>query len=165
MFFLNGMGIPSLEDEDSNVEPSEMQIHRAKELYQDIYAKADYSIVSSSKQDDGTFAVKVTVKPMDIFTLLVNNSDDGFEAFWEKFDAVDTNSMCDEEFATWSTNVFAPEFYDTLLDVLEAQIPDIGYKDEKSIVIQVQQSESGSLYISDEDWQNLDNLIIDYSGT
>ena len=165
MIFLNGMGIPSLEDENSNVEPSEMQIHRAKELYKQIYAKADYSIVSSSKQDDGTFAVKVPVKPMDVFTLLVNNYDDGFEAFWTKFDAVDTDSMSDEEFANWYTNVLAPEFYDTLLDVLEDQIPDIGYKDEKSIVIQVQQHEDGGLFISNEDWQHLDDLIIDYSGT
>ena len=43
-------------------------------------------------------------------------------------------------------------------------VPNLGYKEEKSIVVQVQQSEDGSLYISDEDWRNLDNLIIDYSG-
>ncbi|MDE6107365.1 MAG: hypothetical protein K2F83_01655, partial [Oscillospiraceae bacterium] len=163
-YFLDGMGIPSLEDENSSLEPSEMQFHRAKELFQDIYAKADYSIVSSSKQDDGTFAVKVTVKPMNIYTLLIDNYEDGFAAFWEKFDAVDTDSMGDDEFATWYTNVFAPAFYDTLLDVLEAQIPNIGYKDEKSIVIQIQQGEEGGLLISNQDWQNLDELIIDYSG-
>ena len=50
-----------------------------------------------------------------------------------------------------------------MLDLLEAQIPNIGYQDEKSIVIQVQQDEDGSLFISNEDWQNLDALIIDYS--
>lgn len=173
--FLNGLGalgVPSLEDEDTPVEPSEMQLHRAKELYKKIYAKSDYSIVSSSKQDDGTFAVKVAIKPLDILTLLANNYDAGFEAFdkkfdpiWDTYNAANNDGTLDyEEFANWYNKVYASEYYDTLLDLLEAQIPDIGYKAEKSIVIQVQQSEDSSLFISDEDWQNLDNLIIDYSG-
>ena len=58
-----------------------------------------------------------------------------------------------------------PGSTDTLLNILEEQIPDIGYKEEKSIVIQVQQDEDGSLYISSEDLQNLDRLIIDYGST
>lgn len=162
-FFLEGMGIPSLDSSSESVPASEMQLHRAKELYKLIYAKSDYSVVSSSKQDDGTFAVKVTVKPLDIFDLLNENYDAGFEAFWDKFDAVDTESMTDEEYITWYNETFAPEYYDTLLDVLESQIPNIGTKEEKSIVIQVQQDEDGALFISTEDLQNLDNLIIDYS--
>lgn len=161
--FLDGMGVPSLEDEDVSVEPSEMQAKRARDLYKDIYAKADYSIVSSSKQDDGTFAVKVNVKPLDVFALVNENFDAGFEDFWTKFDAVDTESMSDEEFENWYVNVFAPAYYDTLLDLLEEQIGSMGYKEEKSIVIQVQQSEDGSLFISDEDFANLDWLIIDYN--
>ncbi len=162
-FFLDVMGVPSLDSSNESVPASEMQLHRAKELYKLIYAKSDYSIVSSSKQDDGTFAVKVTIKPLDIFDLLDENYDAGFEAFWEKFDAVDTESMTDEEYITWYNETFAPEYYDTLLDVLEAQIPNIGTKEEKSIVIQVQQDEDGALFISTEDLQNLDSLIIDYS--
>lgn len=161
--FLSGMGVPSPEDENISLEPSEMQAKRARDLYKDIYAKADYSIVSSSKQDDGTFAVKVNIKPLDIFSLVNENYEAGFEDFWAKFDAVDTESMSDEEFETWYVNVYAPEYYDTLLDLLESQIPNVGYKDEKSIVIQVQQSEDGGLFISGEDFGNLDWLIIDYT--
>jgi len=162
--FLEGMGMPSMESANEVVPASEMQLYRAKELYKQIYAKSDYTIASSTKQDDGTFAVKVVIKPLDIFDLLNENMDAGFAEFDAKFDAVDTKSMTDEEFNTWYTETFAPEYYDTLLDVLEAQIPNIGYKDEKSVVIQVQQDESGALFITDEDWANLDNLIIDYSG-
>lgn len=170
--FLNGMGPSSLEDDGTVVEASEMQVYRTKELYKKIYAKSDYSIVSSSKQDDGTFAVKVTVRPLDVFTLLVNDLDAGFEDFlakfdpiWDSYEAANNEGTLDyDEFENWYNTVYAPEYYDTLLDILEAQIPDIGYKDELSIVIQVQLSEDGSLFISDQDWYNLDNLIIDYSG-
>lgn len=159
----NVMMALGLEDfEGETVEPSELQLHRATELYEDIYAKSDYTVVSSSKQSDGTFAVKVTVRPMDIFQLFSENIDEGFADFYAKYDAVDTDSMTDEEFQTWYLDAFVPDYYDTLLDVLEAQLPDIGYLDEKSIVVQVIVDDAG-LYITQEDWYNLDALIIDYT--
>ena len=162
-YFIDMYGVPSLEDTSVILEPSEMQAKRSRDLYKDIYAKADSTIASSTKQDDRTFAVKVNVKPIDIIKLVDDNFDASFEAFWTKFDAVDTESMSDDEFVTWYSDVFAAEYYDTLLDLLEAQIPNIGYTDEKNIVIQVQQSEDESLFISNEDLQNLDRLIIDYT--
>lgn len=162
-YFMDMYGVPDPADTSVIVEPSELQAKRSRDLYKDIYAKADYSIASSSKQDDGTFAVKVNVKPIDVIKLVDDNFDAAFEAFWTKFDAVDTESMSDDEFTSWYTNTFAGEYYDTLLDLLEEQIPNIGYSDEKNIVIQVQQSEDGSLFISNEDFSNLDWLIIDYN--
>lgn len=160
---LYGLGPEMLDGSGDSVEPSEMQVHQAKEIYKRIYAKADYTVVSSTKQDDGTFAVKVTIRPIDVLHLLSDNYETGFDAFFTKFEAVDTESMSDEEFEDWYLNVFAPEYYDTLLGLLEDQVDNIGYLDEKSIVIQIQQSEDGSLFFSDEDWVNLDNLIIDYN--
>lgn len=162
--FLYGFGPDSLEDDGSSVDPSDMQLHRAKELYEKIYAKADYTVVSSTKQDDGTFAVKVTIRPMDILHLVSDNAEEGFAGFQEKFSAVDVTAMSEEELLTWYTDTYAAAYYDTLLDLLESQIDSIGYLDEKSIVIQVQQDEEdGALFFSDEDWSNLDNLIIDYN--
>lgn len=159
---LLGLGPESPDGSGDTVEPTEMQLHRAKELYKKIYAKADYTVASSTKQDDGTFAVKVTIRPMDILHLVSDNTEEGFADFMTKFSAVDTDSMTDAEFVAWYTNTFAKEYYDTVLDILESQIDSIGYLDEKSIVIQVQKDEEG-LYFSNEDWQNLDNLIIDYN--
>ncbi len=161
--FLYGLGPQALDDSGDSVEPTEMQLHEVKELYKKIYAKADYTVVSSTKQDDGTFAVKVTIRPLDILHLVSDGIEEGFAGFWEKFEAVDTESMSDEEFESWYVDPFAKEYYDTALDLLESKIDEMGYMDEKSIVIQVQQSEDGSLYFSDEDWVNLDNLIIDYN--
>lgn len=162
-YFMSIYGVPSPEDRNTALTPSDMQLYQARELYKQIYAKADYTIASSSKQDDGTFAVKVNVKPLDIIKLVDDNFEDGFEAFWAKFDAVDVDAMTDDEYIDWYTNVFAPEYYDTLLDLLEEQIPNAGYLAEKNIVIQVQQAEDESLFISNEDFSNLDWLIIDYN--
>ncbi len=160
---LYGLGPEMPDGSGDSVEPSEMQLHRAKEIYKSIYVKADYTVASSTKQDDGTFAVKVTIRPLDVLHLLSDNFETGFEEFWTKFDAVDTESMSDEEFENWYLTVFAAEYYDTLLDLLEEQVDSTGYLEEKSIVIQVQQSEDGALFFSDEDWVNLDSLIIDYN--
>ena len=87
--FLSSLGPTSLEDESSAVEPSEMQLHNAKELYKQIYAKSDYTIASSSKQDDGTFAVKVNIKPVALIAAVDACYNEYFDPFWEKFDAVD----------------------------------------------------------------------------
>lgn len=162
-YFMDMYGVPDLEDQNSVLESSEMQAKESRDLYKRIYAKADYTIASSTKQDDGTFAVKVTVKPLDIIKLVDDNFEAHFEPFWTKFDAVDTESMSDEEFTAWYTDVFAREYYDTLLDLLEDQIDNMGYLDQKDIVIQVQQAEDESLYISNEDLNILDWLIIDYN--
>ena len=164
-YFMEMYGVPSVEDTSLILEPSEMRAKRSRDLYKDIYAKADYSITSTSKQDDGTFAVKVNIKPMDIIKLVDDNFEEGFAEFDAKFSAIadQVNTMEEDEFLTWYTETYAREYYDTLLDVLEEQVPNIGYLDEKSIVIQVQQSEEGALFISDEDFGNLDWLIIDYN--
>lgn len=162
-YFLYGFGPDALDGSGDSVEPTDMQLHRAKELFEEIYAKAEYSIASSTKQDDGTFAVKLTIKPINILHLLSDNIEAGFEAFQAKYDAVDVESMSDEEFETWYVDVFARDYYDTLLDILEEQIPNIDYMDEKSIVIQVQNDEEEGLAFGDEDWKNLDNMIIDYN--
>lgn len=163
--FLSMYGMPTVEDSNTLQEFSDMQMHRAKQLYQQIYAKSDYTITSSSKQDDGTFAVKVNIKPMNIIKLVDDNYDEGFAEFDAKFDAIkeEVQAMSDEEFATWYTDTYVREYYDTLLDVLEEQIPNIDYLEEKSIVIQVQQSEDGALMITNEDFGNLDWLMIDYN--
>lgn len=162
-YFLYSFGPEAVDGSGDTVEPTDMQLHRAKELYEDIYAKADYTITSSTKQDDGTFAVKLAIKPMNVLHLLGDNFEAGFEEFWAKFDAVDVDSMSDEEFGTWYVETFAREYYDTLLDLLEEQIPNIDYMDEKSIVIQVQNNEEEGLSFGDDDWKNLDDLIIDYN--
>ena len=163
-YFFSIAGCTDPEDQYNVVEPSELQLFRAQNLYKDIYAKSDYTVASASKQDDGSFSVKVNIKPLNILNLVVENMESHFADFQAKYDALDLDSMSDEDFLNWYRTVYAPDYYDTLLDLLEAQIPNIGYEEERSIVIQVQQSEDGSLYISTDDLRNLDNLIMDYSG-
>lgn len=164
-YFFRAFGAPTLDDSDTTVEPSEMQLHRAKEIYGQIYAKSDYTITSSSKQDDGTFAVKMTVKPMNIMELVNQcvENETGFEDFYDKYGEVDLESMAEEELSTWYDN-FVSDYYDTLLSVLGAQIPNIGYEEEKSIVVQVIVDEdTQALYISSDDLHNLDDIIINYN--
>ena len=163
-YFFSIAGCVDPEDQSSIVEPSEMQLFRARSLYKQIYAKSDYTVASASKQDDGTFSVKVNIKPLNILNLVVDNMEEHFADFTAKYDALDLEAMSDEDFLNWYRTVYAPDYYDTLLDLLEAQIPNIGYEEERSIVVQVQQSEDKSLFISTDDLRNLDNLIMDYSG-
>ncbi len=162
-YFLNLYGLPQAEDDTSTIPAGDLLAKRARDLFADIYAKASYEILSSTEQDDGTFAVKVSVEPIDIIHLVDADFEDAFAPFWEKFENVDTASMTEEEYIEWYEGAFADAYYEALLDLLEDEIPNIGYLEEKSIVVQVQQDEDQSLFISQEDSSNLDWLVIDYA--
>lgn len=162
-YFLHLYGMTDPEDNTAVVEPTEMQLATAEKLYKDIYAKADYSVMSSNKQDDGSYAVRVVIKPMDIIHLVDDNFDDHFADFIAKFDAVDVSEFSQDELLDWYRNTYSREYYDVLLDLLEQQIPNIGYGDEKSVVVQVLQDEENALSINSDDMGNLDWAIIDYN--
>lgn len=161
--FLYMYGLEDPEDPSSYLLPSDELFARAKDIYMDIYAKASYEVKPAVKQDDGTLAVKVVIKPIDILSQVDDDFESYFADFVARYEEVDPETMSDEEFLDWYVNTYAEDYYTTLIDLLESKVPTIGYLDEKSIVIQVEMDEDSNIIITDEDWMNLDKLIIDYN--
>lgn len=133
-------------------------------LYKQIYAKADYTVVSAAEQEDGSYSVKVTVRPLDIIQLV----DAAYPAFSEEFEAKyadkDTEAMTDEEYNTWNETVYDVDYQNGLADLLESLIPTMGTMEEKSIAVQIEKDPTDGYYsINDESFTNLDALIIDYT--
>ena len=70
------------------------------DMYKQVYAKAKYTVDTATEVDDGTFGVKVTVEPLDVFDRVA-------EALWgdtpdaraEALYSQDVDSMTDEEYA------------------------------------------------------------------
>ncbi len=162
--YLYMYGLTDPEDTSSTLEADEMTTARAEDLFADIYAKSNYEVVSATKQDDGTFSVKLLVRPIDVIVQLDDSIEEFMDEFYTQFDNVDTDAMTDEEFVEWYTGAYADRYYEAILDLLESKIDGIDYGEEKSIVIQVQQDpEDESLFISAEDLNNLDDLILDWN--
>lgn len=160
-YFLTYYGVSGIDGTDV-VSPTEFQQIRARNLFQDIYAKSDYTIISAAKQSDGSFSVKLSIRPLNIIELLEENYETYFTDFYAKYENVDVESMSDVEFENWYVDSYARDYYTALLDALEAQVPDIGYSESQELVIQVLMDEDG-LSFGDGDWAKVDNLIIDYN--
>ena len=132
-------------------------------LWKQICAKASYQVGESGKPDaDGTYTVKVVFQPVDVYKLV----NEAYPAFSERFEAafadVDVNAMSDEEFDAWNENEYDKAYRDGLCDLLEELLPQVGYLDEKSLVVQVEDQGDG-YGLNDDDNTNLASAMIPYN--
>lgn len=133
------------------------------DLYRDIYAQSKYTVSPATKQDDTTYSVKVTVEPIDIFHLVSDALDAGaVDDFNALYDDADIDSMTDEEF-----DAFYAEYDEAwarmIIDLTREKLPELGYLDAQSILVQVTEDDDGLWGIPQADFDNLDWLIIDYN--
>jgi hypothetical protein len=136
---------------------------RMAELYKSLYAFSDYTVISSAQQSDGSYSVKVTVRPLDTIQLMYDAFPDFREEFESKYADTDTDAMSDAEFQDWYENVYDFEYQNGLADLFETLIPKTGTLEEKSIAVQIEKGADGYYAINAESFSTLNALIIDYN--
>lgn len=127
------------------------------ELYKEIYSHSQYSVGEASKLDDSTYAIKITVAPIDIVEQVADDFDNGTADFFTKYAEADPNAMTDEEYAQYDR-----DWADAIITMFYEHMPTLGHKEEQSIVIQVVKEADNRWAISDDDMLNIDNLILYY---
>lgn len=127
------------------------------DLYKEIYAQSKYTVGDASKLDESTYAVKVTVSPLDIFVLVDDVFDDAMQPFYDKYAAVDTSAMSDAEY-----DAYDKEWAETVIALCQSKLPEMGYLEGRSLVIQVTLDEDDYWTMSGDDFYNLDEIIIEY---
>lgn len=127
------------------------------ELYKEIYSHSKYSVSSVSRLDDTTYAVKISVSPIDIVELVSNNFESGMADFYAKYENADIESMSDEEYAQYDR-----DWADAILAMFYEQLPNLGYKEEQTMALQVVKDSDDMWSISDNDMGSIDTLIIYY---
>ncbi len=148
----------------TNIEyPTEELQARLADIYKRIYAKSDYTVISSAQQSDGSYSVKVTVRPLDTIQLLYDGMDEFMEDFEARHAGTDVDAMTDAEFDDWYENVYDVDYQNTLADLLESLVNKTGTLEEKSIAIQIEKDTDDYYVANDESMHNLDALIIDYN--
>ena len=163
-FFFHWLGLEDPESMDGDViEPSLEQLARAQALYREIYAKSDYTVLSAEGMDGSSFALKVQIRPLDLYTQMDERYDDHFAPFWAEIDQMNLDAMSDEEFSHWYRTVYAPQYYDACLELLEECASNLGYQAPQTVTAILRQMEDGSLLIDNESWQTIDNRIIGYT--
>lgn len=127
------------------------------DLYKEIYFHSQYTVGDASKLDDNTYAVKVTISPIDIVDLVVEDFDSGMEGFYTQYADADPSAMTDEEYAQYDR-----DWAEAILAMFYKRLPKLGYKEEQSIAIQVVKGADGRWGISDNDMVSIDSLMIYY---
>lgn len=127
------------------------------DLYKEIYSHSKYTVGSASKLDDTTCAVKVQISPIDIVEQVVDDYDKGTEAFFTKYADQDPMTMTEEEYMQYDR-----DWAEAILAMFYEKMPQLGYKEEQSVAVQVVQGSDGVWMISDTDGSTIDQLMIYY---
>lgn len=129
-------------------------------LYKEIYSHTQYEIQSVTKLEDGSYSVKVLVDPIDIMVqadeIYMNDEYEPLNEFWTKYAEVDVSAMTDEEYMA-----FTNEYGKIIVQMVSDLLPELGYEEQKSQVIQVE-VEDGIQSINEDDFGIFDSYVISY---
>ncbi len=129
-------------------------LEQIKDLYREIYSHSKYEVGEATQSGD-TYLVSVTIYPIDIMQQVMDNDADAFQADYQaKIDEGYFDDMTDEEFETW--------WAQAIIDMVSARLDSIGYLEPQTISVQVTQDDDGYYTISENDFQRIDALIIQY---
>lgn len=159
-YFANYWGIVDANYGESYDDLSDRLQQDIIELYREIYSNTKYEIKSVVRQNDGSYAVKVVVDPIDIMEkaseIYENDEYEPLNTFWDKYAEVDIDAMTDEEYMDYTH-----EYGEIIVNLVKDQLPDLGYTEQKSQSIQVEE-EDGLWTINDDDWAVFDGYVIYY---
>ncbi len=127
------------------------------DLLKEIYSHASYTVEEATKLDDTTYAVQVLLEPLDIFQLASDSADEALQPLYEKYAGTDVAAMSEEEYQAYDA-----EWAQVMIDLCWDKLPDVGYMDQKSIVIQVIQDDDGLWTISQDDFYTFDEQVLYY---
>ncbi len=157
-FFAYYWGI-ILEDESFSDLDEDLQ-KAIVDLYHEIYSHSKYEVQPASGQRDGSYTVKVLVQPIDIMVqaeeLVANQAYAPLENFYEQTADMDWENMTEQEY--WN---YTNEYGWIIVEMVESLLPNLGYQDQKSQVLQVDEVD-GYLQINSDDFQIFDNYVITY---
>lgn len=159
-YFANYWGIVDASYGESYEDLDESLQSDIVDLYKEIYSKSKYEIQPAAKQSDGSYTVKVLVDPIDIMEqavdLYTNDEYEPLNEFWDKYAETDFSVMSDEDY-----NAYTYEYGELVVQLVRDQLPNLGYKEQKSQAIQVEKTDD-IWSINADDWGIFDSYVIYY---
>lgn len=159
-YFANYWGIVAADYGEVYADLNEDLKQDIQDLYKEIYSYSKYEVQEAVKQDDSTYSVKVNIQPIDVMERAVelyeNDAYAPLNAFWEKYATVDFSTMTDDDYV-----VYTHEYGAIIVQLVREQIPALGYKEEKSMVIQVEDIDD-VIQMNGDDLATFDSYVIYY---
>lgn len=124
------------------------------ELYREIYSHAKFEVTSAVKQEDGSYAVKVSVEPVDTIRLAGDKREKALAEFYEKYPADVRETMTDEE--------LDKKYAAIILEAFRNVVSDTGNLPAEEILVQITRDGGGVYSLPAAEFQKIDDRIIDY---
>lgn len=127
------------------------------DMYKEIYSHTKYTVGAASKLDDTTYAVKLTVSPINIVKLVCDDFDAGMADFFAEYENADVESFSDEEYQQYDR-----AWAEAIISMFYEKLPELGYEAEQTMAVQVVKNSNDIWTISNDDMSTLDTMIIYY---
>lgn len=144
---------------ESSPMPEELR-PQYRELFGEIAMQVSYTVGETQKEEGGSYAVQVMVKPLTLFA----DTYDAFQQRAEEYADQVTDSVMqggempsDEEMQSQVYQIY----YDVLSEALDAGLL---YGEAQETVLHVRKNEDGEYEIDAEDMKTLDGLLIEDQG-
>ena len=122
------------------------------DLSRQILKKAKYT-VEPAVRSGTTYHVTVSVEPMDYLDLAYDEIEEKYE---NDFDARFQEAESDT-----AITALENEWAEFVLETMKSHLDDITYKDSVSTIVEITTDDDGNFGISDKDWLDIDDLILD----
>lgn len=130
------------------------------ELCKNISEKAKYEVQSATVQDSSCYAVKVEVEPIDIIeqanTIYMEETYEPLTTFWAKYETTDMETISDDEYLS-----ICNEYGAIIVDMVEELLPNLGYMETKSQIIQLEEV-NDSWEFNEDDLATFNSYVIYY---
>ena len=150
--------IDSAFGEDFSDIPEDLQ-DELVQMYKNIYSKSSYTCKDAVEQSDGRYTVLVLIDPIDViqtaYNMIINDEYQAWNDFNTKYASADLNDPA-------VNAAYIQDKTRIAIDLVNSLLPDLGYLDQKSISVQIQQDSDGYYSINNDDWSTIDLYIITY---
>lgn len=149
----------TMEEFESSPMPEELR-PQYRELFGEIAMQVSYTVGEVHREDDGSYAVPVTVKPLTLFS----DTYDTFQQKAKEYADQVTDSVMQGE-AMPSDDEMQSEVYQIYYDVLREGV-DSGllYGEARNVTLHIAKNTDGEYEINAEDMKALDSLLIEEEG-
>lgn len=134
----------------------------AMALLTDVCAKAQYSVGSAVLLDEERYAVEVSVRPMDLFLQVREDTLPAFqEEFGERYADVDLSRLSQEEQERLEAE-YENAWAQGIVELCRDQMGVMGYLDVVPMLVLVAPDDDGLYTMGANDFSNLSALILPY---
>lgn len=134
-------------------------------LLADIYQHANYQVGTAARAEDG-FTVEVTVRPIDIIPMVVENDMEDYSAafaasYADTDQAAVTAMSAIEQDAFWT--VYENDWANGVVELFRGRMEELDHLEARTVTARFRPDEDGCYTISHDDLASIDALILAYS--